>query len=459
MQPHFVAHPQVLRGASTRGGEPRIVTELHHTGFTGRDIPPDDVFNQCVRCGLCLPTCPTYVETLVETSSPRGRIALIKAVAEERLDLLSPGFVHQMSECLDCRACEAVCPSGVAYGHLLEPARTQIVRANAPARAWTARLGRSVVFGRLFADMRLMRIVARLLRFYQRSGLRRVVRASGMLKRFGLAELELLAPRISDRFFVPRDQRWRAHGTRKATVFMHAGCVMHVAFAAVNDATVRVLQRAGCEVIAPAAQGCCGAITVHAGEMDRGRELAKRNIAAFERSGADVYVINAAGCGSTLKEYGTLFAGDAEWEARATAFSAKVRDITELLDIVGLGPGLGRLEAIVTYQEPCHLAHAQRISAAPRRLLAQIPGITLREMAESSLCCGSAGIYNLTQPEMSRRLQRRKVERIGEVDPQIVVTANPGCAMQLTSGLTAQGHTIPVQHIVELIDASYARGT
>jgi glycolate oxidase iron-sulfur subunit len=192
--------------------------------------------------------------------------------------------------------------------------------------------------------------------------------------------------------------------------------------------------------------------------MDRGRELAKRNIIAFERSGADVYVINAAGCGSTLKEYGELFAGDAEWEMRATAFSENVRDITEFLDGVGLGPGLGRLEATVTYQEPCHLAHAQRITAAPRRLLAQIPGIHVREMAESSLCCGSAGIYNLTQPEMARRLQRRKVEHIVEVDPQIVVTANPGCAMQLANGLALDGRTIAVQHIVELIDASYARG-
>jgi glycolate oxidase iron-sulfur subunit len=458
MHPHFVACKQVLRGALSRCGEGHGVIESHPSGFTGRDIPPDDVFNQCVRCGLCLPTCPTYVETLVETSSPRGRIALIKAVAEERLDLLSPGFVHQMSECLDCRACEAVCPSGVAYGQLLEPARTQIVRANAPARSWTARLGRSLVLGRLFADMRLMRFLARLLRFYQRSGVQRAVRASGILKVLGLAELEPLAPRISENFFVPRDQRWSAHGTRKATVFLHAGCIMHVAFAGVNDATVRVLQRAGCEVLAPAAQGCCGAITVHAGEMERGRELAKRNIVAFECSGADVYVINAAGCGSTLKEYGELFAGDAEWETRATAFSEKVRDITEFLDGIGLGPGLGRLEATVTYQEPCHLAHAQRITAAPRRLLAQIPGVHVREMAESSLCCGSAGIYNLTQPEMARRLQRRKVEHIVEVDPQIVVTANPGCAMQLANGLALDGRTIAVQHIVELIDASYARG-
>jgi glycolate oxidase iron-sulfur subunit len=436
------------------------VTEPHphstHVGFSGGDIPPSDVFDQCVRCGLCLPTCPTYVETLVETSGPRGRIALIKAVAEDKLDLTNPGFMHQMSECLDCRACAAVCPSGVDYGRLLEPARTQIVRATAPVRSWQARLGRAVAIGALFANMNLMRAVATLLRWYQRSGVRSAVRASGVLRLVRLTELEALAPEISTHFFVPRDQRWRAHGRAKGTAFIHAGCVMHVAFADVNDATVRVLQRAGCDVIAPAAQGCCGAITIHAGEMDRGRALAKRNIVAFEASGADWYIVNAAGCGSALKEYADLFAGDPAWSERAAAFSARVRDVTEFLDAIGIAPELGPLEATVTYQEPCHLVHAQRISAAPRRLLARIPGLVLREMAESSLCCGSAGIYNVTQPEMANRLQARKVERIVEVSPEIVATANPGCALQVANGLRKAGRTIDVRHVVELLDASYA---
>jgi glycolate oxidase iron-sulfur subunit len=225
----------------------------------------------------------------------------------------------------------------------------------------------------------------------------------------------------------------------------------------VDEATVRVLQKAGCDVVAPARQGCCGAIAIHAGEMDRGRALAKRNIVAFEQSGADVYVINAAGCGSSLKEYGHLFAGDPVWGERAAAFASKVRDVTEYLDEIGISPELGPIDATVTYQEPCHLAHAQRIQAAPRRLLAQIPGLRLREMNESSLCCGSAGIYNVTQPEMAERLQRRKVENILAVDPSIVVTANPGCALQVDAGLRkAGGRTIPVKHVVELLDASYA---
>jgi glycolate oxidase iron-sulfur subunit len=429
-------------------------------GFTAPDLPPSDVFDRCVRCGLCLPTCPTYVETLVETSGPRGRIALIMAVAEERLDLLSPGFVHQMSECLDCRACEAVCPSGVEYGRILEPARTQIVRAQGPVRSWQARLGRAVVIGVLFAKLGVMRAAARLLKLYQRSGLQDLARRSGILRALRLEYLEALAPRISDRFFVPRNQRFAPRGTPRATAFLHAGCIMHVAFAEWNEATVRVLGAAGVTVVVPRDQGCCGAITIHAGEMPRGRELAKRNIAAFERSGADVYVINAAGCGSALKEYGELFHDDPLWHDRASAFAASVRDVTEYLDEIGLpAAALGPVHAIVTYQDACHLAHAQRITAPPRRLLAQIPGLEIREMEESSLCCGSAGIYNVTQPEMAQRLQRRKVDHIVEVAPQIVATANPGCALQIRTGLDRAGaSTIEVKHVVQLLDESLTAG-
>jgi glycolate oxidase iron-sulfur subunit len=433
-----------------------VIDQVPHVGFSGQDVPSEDVFNQCVRCGLCLPTCPTYVETLVETSGPRGRIALIRAVSEGQLDLTSPGFMHQMSECLDCRACEAVCPSGVRYGELLEPARTQIVRATAPARSPGARFGRAVLIGTLFSRLSFMRLAASFVRFYQRSGLQAFARSSGILRLLHLEELEAIAPRMSPHFFVAAGQRFPAQGARKMTAFFHAGCIMHVAFAEWNEASVRVLARAGVEVVVPQDQGCCGAITIHAGEMDRGRELAKRNIAAFERSGADVYVINAAGCGSALKEYGQLFHGDPAWHERATAFSAKVRDITELLDETGIDPNLGPVNAVVTYQDPCHLAHAQRITAPPRRLLAQIPGLEIREMEESSLCCGSAGIYNVTQPEMAGRLGRRKVEHVLDVAPDILATANPGCALQIANGLRASGRKIEVMHVVQLLDRSYA---
>jgi glycolate oxidase iron-sulfur subunit len=450
-----VIEPDVRAAPDDRSDEP-AADRAPARGFVAPDVPPSDVFDRCVRCGLCLPTCPTYVETLVETSGPRGRIALIKAVAEERLDLLSPGFVHQMSECLDCRACEAVCPSGVEYGKILEPARTQIVRAQGPARSWWARLGRAVLVGRLFQSMWLMRLAARFLKFYQRSGLRDLIRRTGILRALGLQDVEAMAPRISDRFFIPRGQRFTPQGYARATAFLHAGCIMHVAFAAWNEATVRVLNAAGIEVVVPRDQGCCGAITIHAGEMPRGRELAKRNIAAFERSGADVYVINAAGCGSALKEYGHLFHDDPEWADRATAFSSKVRDVLELLDDAGLpADALGPVRAVVTYQDACHLAHAQRITAPPRRLLASIPGLELREMDESSLCCGSAGIYNVQQPGMAQRLQRRKVDRVLEVSPEIVATANPGCALQIRNGLDRAGAPhVAVKHVVELLDES-----
>jgi glycolate oxidase iron-sulfur subunit len=272
----------------------------------------------------------------------------------------------------------------------------------------------------------------------------------------GMQDMEAMAPRISDRFFTPRSQRFAPAGYARATAFLHAGCIMHVAFAEWNEATVRVLNAAGVEVVVPRDQGCCGAITIHAGEIPRGRELAKRNIVAFERSGADVYVINAAGCGSALKEYGHLFHDDPEWSSRAIAFSAKVRDVLEYVDEIGLPNGsLGALRGIVTYQDACHLAHAQRITAPPRRLLAAIPGLELREMAESSLCCGSAGIYNVTQPEMAQRLQRRKTDRILEVAPEIVATANPGCALQMRNGLDRAGAAnVTIKHVIELLDES-----
>lgn len=412
------------------------------------------VYNKCVRCGLCLPTCPTYVETLTETSGPRGRISLIKAVDEERLDLLSPGFVHQMSECLDCRACEAVCPSGVQYGQLVEAARSEINKAQARRRTAMLRFFRWAAIKALFGNLALMRLAAVLLRFYQRSGLRTLVRKSGILRALHLEEAESLAPEISPHFFVPRNEQYAASPSR-ATVFLHAGCVMHVAFAHVDEATVRVLQRNGCTVLTPSAQGCCGAIAVHAGEMDFGLELAKRNIEAFERSGAEYYVINAAGCGSTLKEYGHLLGGDPQWAERAGRFSARVRDILEFLDEIGLAPKLGTVNAKVTYQDACHLAHAQRITSAPRRLLAQVPGLEVIEMNESSLCCGSAGIYNVTQPEMAHRLGARKAANVIATHAQTVATANPGCALQMTAHLREQDSSIRVKHVIELLDESY----
>ncbi len=429
-----------------------MLTAPQLRGYSDSDAPSDAIYNRCVRCGLCLSSCPTYLETLTETSGPRGRISLIKSVGEGRLDLLSPGFTHQMSECLGCRACEAVCPSGVHYGQLIETARAQIARAD-PGGFWE-RVARVLAFRVVFTSLRRIRIVARILRLYQHSGLQNFVRRSGLLRLLGLERMERLAPPISASFFIPRDQRYDVPEAR-GTVFLHAGCVMHVAYATVNEATVRMLQRARFAVVVPTGQGCCGALNVHAGERDSGRALAKRNISAFERSGANFYVVNAAGCGAALKEYGEWFAGDPVWEARAAAFSAKVRDALELLADADLPVPSRRIEETVTYQEPCHLVHAQRIANAPRALLNAVPGLRLVEMTESSVCCGSAGLYNLTQPAMSGRLGRRKIENARATGAQIIATANPGCAIQLRALCEESAPQMRTAHVVELLDEAF----
>jgi glycolate oxidase iron-sulfur subunit len=386
---------------------------------------------------------------MTETSGPRGRISLVKAVGEGRLDLLSPGFVEQMSECLDCRACEAVCPSGVRYGQLVEPARTQIARAQAPALTGRQKTIRRLLLQTLFSRLDVMRRAASLLRFAQRT------RLISLARLFGLERQANLAPEMPAQFFVAGDRHVEAPDA-KGLAFVHVGCVMQFAFPDVHEATIRMLTRAGLSVTVPSEQGCCGAIAVHAGEMDFGRELAKRNIVAFERSGADVYVVDAAGCGSALKEYGELFEHEPEWAERARRFSQRVRDVTEVLDAMRLPSPTVPLDAAVTYQEPCHLAHAQRVTAAPRRLLARIPGLRLIEMDESAVCCGSAGIYNLTQPEMASRLGQRKLRNLRRTGAAIVATANPGCALQLTSVLREAGVDARVKHVVELLDDAYA---
>lgn len=425
-------------------------------GFTGRDAPELELINDCVRCGFCLTSCPTWVETKVETSSPRGRITLMRAVAEGKLDVSSPGFVQQMYECLDCRACENVCPSGVQYGKLVEPARSQVEK-HVPRPLWQ-RMGRKAIFEGLFGNMTVFRGGSHFFRLYQRTGVQWLVRKSGMLKPFGLDEMEQMLPRMSGRFFVPEGQVYRAVGKQRARVALFGGCIMGTAFARVNRATARVLARNGCEVIVPRGQGCCGALNVHAGDLDSGRELMKRNIEAFERLNVDAIIINAAGCGSNLKEYGHLLHDEPEWADRAAKFSAKVKDITEYLAKLGLVGKLGRIEARVTYQDACHLAHAQRITKQPRDLLKQIPGVKLVEMAESALCCGSAGIYNITQPEMSGRLMERKTKNALAAEPEIIISANPGCMLQLQNGLRRAGSPhVKVRHIMELLDESYRR--
>jgi glycolate oxidase iron-sulfur subunit len=431
-----------------------------HVPFAGPDVPSDDVINKCVHCGLCLSSCPTYRETGMEMFSPRGRIYLMKAVADGRIGMESQVFQEQMSACLNCRACEAVCPSGVQYGQILESSRTQIEQARdagrLPPHPLLVQLIRGGVFGLMFKQLGLFRLFSRLMWLYQRSGVQALARRSGLLKRLKLDETEALLPPMSEHFVVPQGQIYATEGTPRYHVALLSGCIMSTAFAEVHAATIRVLQKNGCEVLLPPDQTCCGALHIHGGDMEGGRELARRNIAAFEGLGLDAIIVNAAGCGSTLKEYGHLLHDDPVWFERARAFSAKIKDISEFLAGVEFNTrDLKPLNLTVTYQEPCHLAHAQRIGAQPRKLLGSIPGLTLKEMHESSLCCGSAGIYNVTQPEMAARLGDRKIGNAQATGADVIVTANPGCHLQLAGGLRRRGSAMRVRHIVEVLDQSY----
>ncbi len=429
-------------------------------GFTGQDQPDEEIYQRCVRCGFCLPHCPTYVETLIETSSPRGRIHLIEAVAKKHLSLTDSGFVGQMYQCLDCRACEAVCPSGVEYGKLVEATRTQIERAQPgnPVKQGV----RWLIFRQLFGKLSLFRLFSSLLSLYQRSGLRTLAHRLGLLKLLRLEEMENLLPQIPESFVIPENQCYSPPSITDVSplsVAVFTGCVMSTAFAETDRATIRVLNQAGCEVRLPTNQGCCGALTIHAGDLNEARQMARRNIEAFEAGGLNYIVVNAAGCGAALKEYGHLLSDDPKYQERAARLSARVRDLTEFL--VDQRPGylqkrlpqtIGSGRKKITYQEPCHLVHAQRVRQEPRQLLQALPGIELIEMQESALCCGSAGIYNVTQPEMSKRLRERKISHILETNAEIVVTANPGCFLQLQAGLKEADSPIKVMHIADLLD-------
>jgi glycolate dehydrogenase iron-sulfur subunit len=425
-------------------------------GFSGHDVPEDDLLRACVHCGMCLPSCPTYRLTGQEMSSPRGRLWLMRAVADNRLDLLDPLFDEQMYQCLNCRACEAVCPSGVKYGPLVEASRAQLEQ-HRPPQPPPQRLARKVLMDWLFADASRMRLAIGATRLYQRSGLQRLVRATGLLKIFRMEDLEAMLPPISRKSLIPGDERWQADrvGGESRHAHLFNGCIMGTVFANVNRAAARVVARNGSDVDVPVGQQCCGALQVHAGMMDEARRLARRNIDAFERAGAGAIVVTAAGCGAALKEYGHLLKDDPAYADRAAQFSARVRDVTEYLAERDIVPPPVAVRKTVTYQEPCHLAHAQRITAQPRKLLSAIRGLRLVEMKESSLCCGSAGIYNLIRREMADELGDRKARHVLETPAVEVITANPGCAMQLRASLRRNGSRARVRYLVEVLDEAY----
>ncbi|MHB8631646.1 MAG: (Fe-S)-binding protein [Candidatus Limnocylindria bacterium] len=418
-------------------------------GFPDADAPLPELISRCVHCGLCLPTCPTFAELGVEMDSPRGRIRLMKNVWDGRLDADSAAFADHMAKCLDCRACETACPSGVSFGKLMEGARSQVVAARRPSFG-EALLRRAAFRGLITSPSRLA-LFARFGYLSKRLGARTVLRAIRLTR---LAELLDLVP---DRppTSAPLPDRFAASGPKRGTVALFTGCVMRAAFAETNAATARVLARNGIEVLVPAAQTCCGALHAHAGERSDARALAKRNIEILEPLAVDAFVVNAAGCGANLKEYGWLLKDDDGWAERGERFSARVKDASEYLAAVGLAEPPGPVRGTAAYDDPCHLIHGQKISAQPRALLAAIPELRLVPLAEADWCCGSAGTYNVTQPELAARLGHRKAQHIVGSGAEMVITANPGCQMQIEAALRREGSRVPVVHLMDLLDRAY----
>jgi glycolate oxidase iron-sulfur subunit len=411
--------------------------------------PAPELVGDCVHCGFCLPTCPTYVLWGEEMDSPRGRIYLMKEGLEG--EPMTDSMVQHWDQCLGCMACVTACPSGVQYDKLIEATRAQVERRH--ERTAKERALRWLIFS-VFPHPRRLRLLRGPLRGYQRAGLDRLVRRTGLLERFApqLAAMESLAPRLGKPERLP--ERIEATGQRRAVVGMLTGCIQREFFPGVNAATARVLQAEGCEVIMPKAQGCCGALSVHNGREAEAKKYARAVIDAFEAAGVERVVVNAAGCGSTMKEYADLLDDDPAYAERARVFADKVRDISEIL--VELGPVATRhpLEVSVAYHDACHLGHAQGIRSQPRELLRQIPGLELREIAESEVCCGSAGIYNILNPAPARELGDRKAANIVATRAELLVTANPGCLMQVASAIERSDHPMGMAHTIEVLDAS-----
>ena len=423
------------------------------TGFPNADAPSPELLQRCVHCGFCLPTCPTYAVLGVEMDSPRGRIRLMETVWQGRVDVKSDPFERHMYGCLDCRACETACPSGVEFGKLMEGARSQIEAAR--PRSATERLVRMIAFRFLLPRPAVLGSFAHFSVLSKRLGAATVLRAIG--SRIGLAHrlaslLDLVPDRASSRAL---PAMYPARGARRGSVALFTGCVMRAAFADTNAATARVLARNGFEVIVPETQTCCGALHAHAGERVDARVLARRNIASLEGLDVDAFIVNAAGCGAALKEYGWLLKDDPAWSERAARFASRVKDASEFLGDAGLTAAPGPLRVRVAYDDPCHLLHGQKIKDQPRAMLAAIPELSVLPLTEADWCCGSAGTYNVTQPELSAKLLQRKVGYITSSGAELVVTANPGCQMQIAAGLRASRAPITVVHLMDLLDRAY----
>jgi len=421
--------------------------------FDQKHPPSEELISDCVHCGFCLPTCPTYTLWGEEMDSPRGRIYLMKLGLDGAAEM-GETYVGHFDKCLGCMACLTACPSGVQYDKLIEATRAQVER-NYP-RTFADRSFRALLFA-LFPHPGRLRVAAAPLWLYQRTGLQWLLRRSGLLKLLParLRAMESLSPPVTLDAFRPRMPQFvPARGERRGRVGLLAGCVQSVFFRHVNDATARVLAAEGYDVVIPRGQGCCGALMVHAGREEQALELARQAIDTFEAADVEFVVINAAGCGSTMKEYGHLLRDDPRYAGRAKALAAKCRDVSEVL--AGVEPRAPRhpVPLRVAYHDACHLQHAQRVKLQPRQVLATVPGLEVVEVPDAAICCGSAGIYNLVEPQAAQELGDLKVENILKIGAQAIVSSNPGCLLQIRAGLERAGRPLPVMHMVELLDAS-----
>jgi len=420
----------------------------------------DQILN-CMRCGFCLPSCPTYIESgMDESQSPRGRIAMMKAVVDGEMEP-DEDVKRSLDLCLGCRACEPVCPSGVKYGHLLEQAR-DIINQN-KKQSLPEKAVRGIVFNNLFPHQNRMVAATNLLGFYQRSGLQKVARKSGIMNFFpeSLSTMEKVLPSVpTKKELKNRPNHLPALKRQKKKVAFFSGCLMDTMFMKTNDATMKLLQYAGCEIVIPDTQNCCGALHGHSGEREKSKEMAKRNIQAFEDVGADYIITNAGGCGAFLVDYDYLLKDDINWSERAKEFSAKIKDITSILvELDFANENLTLDEQIVTYQDSCHLKNGQKTFMEPRKLLQSINGVTYVEMKDASRCCGSAGIYNIVESEMSMEILDYKMDQAKKTRAKTIVTANPGCLLQMKLGIEREGlsGTMRAVHIVDFLLEAYEK--
>jgi glycolate oxidase iron-sulfur subunit len=425
-----------------------------YQAFDEIDQPSIDIIHDCVHCGFCLSACPTYLETGNELDSPRGRIYLMKSALEGRIPL-GESLVKHLDLCLGCLACEPACPSGVRYGRLIESGRSQIERRY--DRPFSEKFYRSFLFS-IFPYPKRLKFLLPFLLLYQATGINRLIRSSRVLHSLfkKLVHMEELLPSTKfSSIFSSLPEVIPAKGRRRYRVALLTGCVQSVLFPEINSATVSVLSQNGCEVIIPKNQGCCGALSLHSGRLSEARDFARSNIDVFEKYDVDAVIVNSAGCGSTMKEYGELLNNNPSYDERAEKVTKKTKDVMEFLADIGLQGELKELKLRVTYQDACHIAHAQRIKEHPRKIIKHIPGIEFVELPESDLCCGSAGIYNLIEAEMADRLLERKISKLKETGVQVLVAGNPGCLLQIAMGIKQHGLNIRTAHPVELLDWAY----